>query len=68
MASEQSVIAVSNVIITVLPSVVSLIKSLLKKSNPELPPPTSEEILLSLSAACASSIAKDDEWLAAHPV
>lgn len=67
MASEQTIIAVSGAITTVLPSVVALIKALFIKQNPNTPPPTDAEILLAFSTACTKSIAMDDMWLATHP-
>lgn len=68
MASEQSVIAIANAVTTVLPSVVSLVQSLFVKQNPDLPPPTSAEVLAVFASACTKSLAADDAWLAAHPV
>lgn len=67
MASDETVLNISNAIITVLPSVVSLIQALFKKQNPNLPIPTSAEILSAFADVCTQSLAKDDEWLANHP-
>lgn len=67
MANEATMVAVSNAIVTVLPSVVGLVKALFVKQNPELPPPTDAEVLLAFSTACTKSLAVDDAWLAAHP-
>lgn len=54
-------------IITVLPSVISLIQALFVKQNPGVPPPTSAEVLLAFTSTCAASLAKDEEWLNSHP-
>lgn len=65
---------VLNVVLKELPTAVELFKLLFKKSNPGAPPPTDEEILLASAKAIgeyrqtlASSTAKDEAWLAAHP-
>jgi hypothetical protein len=58
---------VISIVATVLPSVVTLIQSLVHAQNPTTPPPTSAEVLAAFNQACASSLAKDDAWDAAHP-
>jgi len=67
MASEQTINNVAGAIITILPSVVSLIQAIVGRQNPGVPPPTSAEVTLAFITACSGSLAKDDAWLAAHP-
>lgn len=67
MANEQTVVAVTNAVAVVLPSVVALIKTLAAKENPGAPPPTDAEVKAVFAAACMKSLAVDDAWLAAHP-
>jgi hypothetical protein len=69
MAEDKGVKAanIASAILTVLPSVVSMIQAIFVKQNPGVPPPTSAEVLLGFNAACASSLAVDDDWLNAHP-
>lgn len=66
MANEQTVIAVTNLVSAVLPSVVSLIKALTAKAAPGAPAPTDAEVLALFGSACLRSIAVDDAWLEAH--
>jgi hypothetical protein len=68
MANEQTVIAVTNAITVVLPSVIALVKTLTAKAQPDQPPPTDADILAAFALVCEKSIAADDAWLAAHPV
>jgi hypothetical protein len=51
----------------ILPSIVKLVQELYAHQNPGEPPPTSAEVIAGLASACASSLAVDEEWLAAHP-
>ena len=67
MANEQTVIAITNAVAVVLPSVVSLIKALSAQAAPGLPVPTDAEVLALFASTCLKSIAADDAWLAAHP-
>jgi hypothetical protein len=67
MPSEQTVNNVAGAIITVLPSVVSLVQAIFAKQNPGVPVPTSADVLQAFSAACVTSLAKDEAWLSAHP-
>lgn len=50
-----------------IPNVVDYLKSLFAKQNPTLPEPTSDEVIAAYQTGFASSVAKDDAWLAAHP-
>lgn len=67
MASEQTTTAVIGAITTVLPSVIGLIKDLVGKQTPGVPPPTDAEVKALLVSAIASSLAVDDRWLSQHP-
>lgn len=49
-----------------LPSIISLIKGIHATQNPDAPALTDEDVIAALNAAIASSVAKDDQWLAAH--
>lgn len=52
---------------TLLPSVIDLVKTLFGKTNPDVPPPTSEEVKQAFVAAVTTSLAEDAAWLATHP-
>ena len=64
MSVKERVVALA---LSELPTVVALLRERFAKANPGAPPPTSEEILAGLDAACVASLAKDEAWLAAHP-
>lgn len=49
------------------PNIIEGLRALFARQNPNAPPVTDEEALQALHAAVQSSIAKDDQWLAAHP-
>jgi hypothetical protein len=68
MANEQTVVAVTNAVAVVLPSVIALVKTLTAKANPDLPVPTDAEVKAVFASACLKSLAVDDAWLAGHPV
>ncbi len=49
------------------PALIARIKEVFGKQNPGVPPPTDAEVIAAYEAAFASSLAKDDAWLKAHP-
>lgn len=53
--------------IEALPDVLHAVKDIFKKSSPDAPPPSDMEVLQALDIAFVASLAKDDQWLAAHP-
>jgi hypothetical protein len=65
--TEQAFTNITGAIVTVLPSVISLVQALFKKQHPDLPVPTSAEVMAAFLSTCSSTLAKDEEWLAAHP-
>lgn len=50
-----------------VPAIVAWVKATFKKDNPDAELPTDDEVVAALRDAIASSVAKDDAWLAAHP-
>ncbi len=59
--------AIVGLAIQELPGIIGLIKDLHAQQNPNDPPLTDDQVIAALSAAIASSITKDENWLAAHP-
>lgn len=55
------------VLIGRLPELIALAKGWFREANPNLPVPTSEEVVAAWLVASATSISKDDAWLQAHP-
>lgn len=53
--------------ISIAPEVIAFFRERFAKANPDAPAITDEQVLEALNSAIASGIAKDDEWLAAHP-
>lgn len=49
------------------PAVIGLLKLAFGRAHPGQPEPTSEEVIAAYESAFASSIARDEAWLAAHP-
>jgi hypothetical protein len=49
------------------PAAIELIRQAFMKKNPDAPAPTNEEVIAAYQEAFRSSIAKDEQWLAAHP-
>jgi hypothetical protein len=50
-----------------LPDAIKFLKGLFVSANPDAPVPTDAEVIAAYLSACASSIATDEAWLAAHP-
>jgi len=49
------------------PAIVAGIKALFKEKHPDLPEPTSEEVIAAELEVFGKSVIVDDAWLAAHP-
>lgn len=49
------------------PTVIEALRALFVRNNPDASVPTDQEIIDAYQAAFVSSVAKDDQWLAAHP-
>lgn len=49
------------------PAAIQLAKDAWAKANPGQPEPTNEQVAAAYIVAFTSSLAKDDNWLAAHP-
>ena len=56
-----------NVAIAEAPAIIDFLKAAFTKAHPGVPEPTDAEVIAAYEAAFASSIAKDDRWLASHP-
>lgn len=50
-----------------VPGVIALLRGALKKTVPGAPVPTEAEVMAAFNAAFFSSLARDDQWIAAHP-
>jgi hypothetical protein len=50
-----------------LPAIIEGLRRLFTTDHPEVPAPTDAEVIEAFNAAYASSLAKDQAWLAAHP-
>ncbi len=53
-------------IIKEIPGIIDLVQARHAQSDPTLPPLTDAEAIAILRAAIDSSVAKDENWLAAH--
>jgi hypothetical protein len=49
------------------PSIIATLKDLFHKQNPGEEMPTDEQVIAAYQEALASSLARDDQWLQAHP-
>lgn len=56
-----------NVAIAETPAIIEFLKAAFAKAHPNDPSPTDADVIAAYQSAFASSIAKDDAWLAAHP-
>lgn len=56
-----------NIAIAETPAIIEFLKSAFAKAHPNDPAPTDADVIAAYQSAFASSIAKDDAWLAAHP-
>lgn len=57
-----------NLAIELTPGIINTFKELFKKNNPATPSPTDAEVMAAFNSAFFSSLAKDDAYLAVHPV
>lgn len=55
------------ILIGKIPELVALAQGWFREANPNLPVPTSEEVVAAWLQAATSSILKDDLWLQSHP-
>lgn len=55
------------VVLQELPTAVALVRAVFAKTNPDVPVPTSEEVLAAYHTAVATTLATDAAILAAHP-
>lgn len=55
------------VLIQQMPEIIALGKLAFARAHPDLPVPTSEEVIAAWLQASTSSLLKDAAWLAAHP-
>ena len=56
------------VIIQQLPTVIGGIRELFHKSSPNAPQLTDAEIIAAFEQAYQASLARDEQWLADHPI
>lgn len=55
------------VAIAEVPAMINYFRRVFLKHNPDAPEPTDAEVLAAFESAFASSVARDEQWLAAHP-
>jgi hypothetical protein len=55
------------VLIQNLPGIIAFAREQFADANPGAPVPTEDEVIAAYLAALATSLAKDENWLAAHP-
>ena len=60
--------ALTNVAIAELPAIIGYLKVVFARKNPDAPAPTEAEVMAAYTAAYEASVAKDEAWLAAHPL
>jgi hypothetical protein len=58
---------IAQTVVTLLPSIIELVKSFHASANPGAPPVTDADVIAALHSAVATSIATDEAWKAAHP-
>lgn len=61
------VTGIFNTAMTVLPGIIAMIRENHRQANPDAPALTDQEVLEAFQQAVASSLAKGEAWLAAHP-
>jgi hypothetical protein len=59
--------SLTNIAIAELPALIAFLRAKFTSQAPGAPAPTDAEVIAAYLQACASSIATDDNWLAAHP-
>ena len=57
----------AQLLITEAPSIIAFTKELFARKNPDLPVPTSEDVIAAYEAGYLASVAKDDAIVAANP-
>ena len=50
-----------------LPALLSFFREAFAREHPGEPEPTDTQVIAAFQEACASSLLKDAQWLAAHP-
>lgn len=59
--------AIVRIAIAETPALIAWLREAFQKRKPDAPVPTDAEVIAAYQDALASSLAKDDAWLAAHP-
>lgn len=68
MSPSDSTASIINTAIGALPGIIAMIRANHESQNPGAPALTDDDVAKALASAVASSIAKDEQWKAAHPV